>query len=918
LQLGAAFSVLVAIVLGVGWLGLTRMASMEEAVQEIVDRRWQQVQLSREALRYSALNSRITMQVFLTDDQAERGLLLGQRTDNTDKISALLRQIETHVETSEEKALLAGIWAARTPYVEGYKRALDLQEKGEVAGGRAVMSREVLPRLVAYHKAWEDFVEYQATQMSEAGDRAKEHYAAARRLVFELVALAGLLASGIAVYVTRRLTRESASRAEAEQALRRAHDNLEAGVTERTRQLQAEVLERTRVADEFKAAQAFLTSLVENLPIVIFRKDLEGRITFANARYCERHGKPLAELLGKNDFDLSPPDLAAKFRADDKTVMETRQPLEGVERQVTPNGERRWIQTTKVPVIDSDGKLLGTQGMYWDITERKQVEEALKVAKEAAEAAARAKSEFLANMSHEIRTPMNGVIGMTGLLLDTSLDRVQREYAETVRNSADNLLTIINDILDFSKIEAGKLSFEVLDFNLIETIESTVDMLAERAQTKGIELASAVLPDVPPHLRGDPGRLRQILVNLLSNAIKFTERGEVVVRVFKESETPTHVMVRISVSDSGIGIPLEVQQRLFQAFTQADTSTTRKYGGTGLGLAISRQLVTMMQGRIGVESEPGKGSTFWFTALLEKQTGPVKPAPVYNRDLFDLRVLVVDDNATNRQILRHQLVAWKMQKGSAASGYEALKILRAAIAAKAPYDLALLDMQMPEMDGLTLARAIKDDPAMATTRLIILTSLGQTMTNDELKAAGIDAYLVKPVKQSRLFDTVVNVMGHAEAEKVFTRPAPVQPEVVRDPASPRIRLLLAEDNRVNQKVALGQLKKLGQTADAVANGLEVLEALEEIPYDVIFMDCQMPEMDGYEATRMIRQREAESLQSGRFRPRIYIIAMTANAMQGDREKCLAAGMDDYVSKPVRLAELQEALDRWKPVAMTQS
>jgi CheY-like chemotaxis protein len=412
------------------------------------------------------------------------------------------------------------------------------------------------------------------------------------------------------------------------------------------------------------------------------------------------------------------------------------------------------------------------------------------------------------------------------------------------------------------------------------------------------------------NLRGDPGRLRQILMNLLGNAIKFTEHGEVVVRVLKESETEEHAVLRFTVVDTGIGIPHAVQERLFQAFTQADTSTTRRFGGTGLGLAIARQLVTMMSGEIGVQSEPGKGTTFWFTARFEKLPGGLRPARTENRDLTDLRVLVVDDNATNRQILRHQVVAWKMQKGSAAGGHEALQLLRAAVAAGAPYDIALLDMQMPEMDGLTLARAIKADPSIAPTRLIILTSLGHISDSEEWKAAGIDAYLVKPVKQSRLFDSLVDAMGKGRVQSILTDSAsPATIPEAEDPPLPKMRILVAEDNPVNQKVALGQLQRLGCNADVVANGLEVLAALPRLHYDVVLMDCQMPEMDGFEATLTIRKREQDTRSHCPWKGPVYIIAMTANAMQGDREKCLAAGMDDYVSKPVRLTELHAALAR---------
>ena len=384
------------------------------------------------------------------------------------------------------------------------------------------------------------------------------------------------------------------------------------------------------------------------------------------------------------------------------------------------------------------------------------------------------------------------------------------------------------------------------------------------------------------------------------------------VRVSLASETETEAVIAVSIKDTGIGIPADLQGKLFQAFTQADNSTTRKYGGTGLGLAISKQLVEMMGGTIGVSSEMGKGSTFGFSVRLEKQSGPPVPAPsIYFRDLFDLRVLVVDDNATNRQILRHQLFAWKMQKGSAANGHEALEILRAAAAEKKPYDLALLDMQMPEMDGLTLARAIKADPSIASTRLIILTSMGYMHSQDELKAAGVDAYLVKPVKQSRLFDCLVTVLGRAAAEHVFSKPekdsglSQPAPELT---GARHARILLAEDNIVNQKVALAQLKGLGFTADSVANGHEVLTALKQVPYDIIFMDCQMPEMDGYEASRCIRL--AEKTSSVPWKAPVPIVAMTAHAMTGDREKCLAVGMDDYLSKPVRKGDLQSALIKW--------
>jgi PAS domain S-box-containing protein len=686
------------------------------------------------------------------------------------------------------------------------------------------------------------------------------------------------------------------------------------------RQLTHALAERARAEKAFHQRHRQHELALNALGQGIHTLDLDGRITFENPASVKMLGWEGGALVGKQAHRM-----IHHTRACGALYPQRECPIYAVLRDGIPHrssDEVFWrkdgtsfpVEYISTPLRDENGAIFGAVMVFSDITVRKHAEQELKTAKLAAEAANLTKSEFLARMSHEIRTPMNGVIGMTGLLLDGDLNPAQREFAEIIRLSADALLTILNDILDFSKIEAGKLKFEQLDFELIETVESTVELLAESAHAKGLELASAIAPDVPLRLRGDPGRLRQILTNLLGNAIKFTEHGAVVVRVSKEHETQTHARVRVRVEDSGIGIPPNVQGRLFQPFSQADGSTTRRFGGTGLGLAIAKELVTLMEGEIGVESEPGKGSAFWFTAQLEKQTGEDRAFEASRRHFVDARVLAVDDNATNRRILCQQLRGWQVQAGSAANGAEALAMLRAAAGAGHPYHLALLDVQMLEMDGLTIARAVKADASIASTRLVVLTSFGRTFRQAELKAAGIEAYLVKPLKQSRLFDCLVRALARPGVESTVPTPAaPHAAVVVLEPRPPlgNIRILLAEDNAINQKVALGQLRKLGHRADAVASGFEVLAALKLLPYDVILMDCEMSEMDGYGATQAIRQWEQGSERLCPWKVPLYVIAMTAHAMHGDREKCLAAGMDDYLSKPIRTAELQAALERGK-------
>jgi len=653
-----------------------------------------------------------------------------------------------------------------------------------------------------------------------------------------------------------------------------------------------DITERKRAQEALEREREQLQQIVAHAPVAMAMLDREGRHLAHSARWLRYVGVGEGSVVGRSLDELWPemPDRYRDVFARALSGEVVSEPEDALER---PDGSRVWMRWTVHPWRGPRGEVAGVVLAVQSI-------DVLVRARQGALEASRLKSDFVANMSHEIRTPMNGVIGMTRLLLDTGLTPEQREYAEIIDSSGRALLEIINDILDFSKIEAGRIDLEIVDFDLRRAVREVLGSFAEAAQARGLELLCLIRHDVPSALRGDPGRLRQVLTNLVGNAVKFTERGEVVLRVtISESDDETSV-VRFEVRDTGIGIAPDVRPRLFESFVQADGSTTRRYGGTGLGLAISRRLVELMGGEIDVSSEVGRGSTFWFTARLERQAREPAPA-VSPARLAGLRVLVVDDNATNRQILRQQLAHWGTRVQAVENGPRALAALRATADAGPPFDLAILDMKMPDMDGLSLARAIKADETLRGVRLVLLTSFGQRGHGAEASRIGIAAYLTKPVDEADLYDCLVEVLARGRA--------PLSPSLVtrhslreRRPP-PGARVLVAEDNEVNQKVAVRLVERLGYGVDVADNGQQAVDACRRAAYDAVLMDGQMPGLDGFEATRRIRELEGD----GRHTP---IIAMTASAMKGDRERCLEAGMDDYVAKPVTPEALGAALRRW--------
>lgn len=673
------------------------------------------------------------------------------------------------------------------------------------------------------------------------------------------------------------------------------------GVVQRA---QDEIHSREAMMRALRTTEEKYRSIFENAVEGIFQTTPDGQYLSANPTLARIYGYENVGEMQRGIRDIQHQlYVDPRRRQEFADLIKAHGVVRNFESQVfRADGKVIWISENARVIRNEQGQVSYYEGTVEDISERKQSEELIRQ-KEAALASSLAKSEFLARMSHEIRTPLNGVIGMLELLQGTHLTQQQHRYARVAKNSADTLLTLVNDILDFSKIEAGKLELETTDFDLHALLEDSAELFAERAAEKGLELVCHLAPDLPAGVQGDPDRLRQIVVNLINNALKFTQRGQVVLRAVRDSQQPDEanaVRIRFCVEDTGIGIPDDRLDRLFQSFSQVDVSTTRKYGGTGLGLAICRELVALFGGEIGVHSTLNKGSQFWFTLTLQEQPELQRRQLLMPRELERVRVLAVDDNQTNRELLHEQFASWGLSIDSVSGGREALEKLAVGKSQQQPFQLVLLDFNMPGMDGLELARAIRLQPDYEDARLVMLSSSGTLFDDPRLARSGLSACLPKPVRQSKLFDTVIEMFG--PQKRTQSAPLPAIPALKRINKQ-RAKILVAEDNEVNQQVVSEILAAAGYSCELVGNGRWALDELARHTYDLVLMDCQMPELDGFETTRTIRQQEAENNAT----KRLPIIALTANAVAGDRERCLQAGMDNYVTKPINPTLLIQAI-----------
>lgn len=865
ISIGTGFALVLGLMVTLVVLSLTQMASMNARLERIVTQNNEKVELAstmRDALRQRIISMHTIVQtqdVFAKDQELQRFYGLGIN------FTRARQRLDQTASTDEEKLILLQVrrLASDTQgkVVHGLELAMDGQEKEALR----VLYDEAIPGQQQLVVELDDLLDLQRRASKAATKEAAQAYQRTEMLMIGLGGSMVLIGTAIAVLVVRRTS------------------------------LQTVEIERERL----KYKTLFATN---SDGIVLF--DEQGFLDCNQAALDMFQIATTEEFCRKHPTDLGPPrqpdgttsaEFAARFIQ--RAIHEGHSRTEWMGQRKDGNVFPAEIS---VHAMELDRKVV-LQAIIRDITERKRNEQRFQAAYEAALQASRVKSQFVANVSHEIRTPMNGIIGMVGLLLDSKLMPEQREYAETVRSSAESLLGIINNILDFSKIEAGKMSLEIIDFDLRETVEEATELLAERAHSKGIELTLDIPPNLHTTLLGDPGRIRQILTNLIDNAIKFTDQGEVVIRVRLVDLEENRAQLHVSVTDSGIGIPQETQRRLFQAFSQADGSTTRKYGGTGLGLAISKQLAEMMGGDVGVISEADKGSTFWFTTRVQKQ--PVNAAPVQAvESLHGLRALFCVDGAALRDSLTRQLNYWHLRVDQAKLGLDALQQLQSARARNEAYDLLIIDCRLGSEDGFAFAEQVSHDSTLGEPRIVALCGLTQRHPPQALKALGIAAQIPKPVRVARLASNLARALGRDVAGAASSQ-APELPL-----ANLPVRVLVAEDNAVNQKVVVYMLRRLGIRADVAANGLEAVEALKRIPYDLVLMDCQMPEMDGFEASIEIRHHE---LMSGRTHA-TPIVAMSANTRDEDKERYTRGGMDDYLVKPLKMEQMEQALRQWVP------